>query len=54
MKPAARVPKATFRFLLNEYNEALDEIRFLLDTYNLYGDDGTFTFPNGDTWEKKI
>jgi hypothetical protein len=32
--------------------ELADKIRFLLDTYNLYGDEGTFTFPDGDTWHK--
>jgi hypothetical protein len=28
------------------------KIRFLLDTYTLWGEDGHFTFADGDTWER--
>lgn len=29
------------------------KVVFLLDTFNLWSEDGHFTFPDGDTWERR-
>jgi len=29
-------------------------VSFLLNTYNLWSEDGTFTFPDGTTWYKEL
>ncbi len=33
-------------------NSFIAKIYFLLDTFHLYGSDGAFTFPDGDTYYK--
>jgi len=38
------------RFFIEDLTE---KVYFLLSTYNLWAEDGTYTFPDGDTWEKK-
>ena len=32
--------------------EMLDEIYYLIENNNLWGPEGTFTFPNGNTYHK--
>lgn len=33
-----------------EIRDLEDKIRFLLDTYDLWSEEGTYTFPDGDTF----
>lgn len=41
------------RQVLEEWPEIHMRTEYLLDTYNLWSEDGTFTFPDGETWHKE-
>lgn len=41
-----------YQAMLSEYWNMAHKIHFLLDTYNLWSEEGTFTFPDGLTIER--
>ena len=44
--------KNSLEYWENGYNELQLKIMYLLDTYKLWSEDGTFTWPNGEMWHR--
>lgn len=47
------LPPAEFEELCEAYRSADRHVRFLLTAYNLWSPEGTFTFPDGETYTRE-
>lgn len=44
--------QALGEYLLRDEIKEPDKVKFILDTFHLWSEDGTFTFPDGETYHR--